>query len=217
MYGLGALVAVFLVSVPFTAAHVALAVRLQVTRVFWVLDFVATVYGAWWLTSSPWLIRIVGGSRLRVAAVAVLAAVSISRGYYLLDDQAAGRQLVRVNLRATPWTDALAWLRTQPKTWQVLADPGHAWKYGISVRVGAERDTVLESVKDSALAMYDRDVAMRVADRSAALMYFQSMTARDLRGLGAAYDINAVIVEQTRAVDLPVLYRNSGFVIYALR
>ena len=51
------------------------------------------------------------------------------------------------------------WLRAQPVNWHVLADPGHAWKYGSSVRVAARRDTLLESGKDSSMAMYDRDLA----------------------------------------------------------
>ena len=51
--GVLALGAVFLLSVPFTAAHLALAVQLQVTRVFWFIDFVAAIGLAWWITSSP--------------------------------------------------------------------------------------------------------------------------------------------------------------------
>ena len=47
----------------------------------------------------------------------------------------------------------------------MLADPGHAWKYGTSVRVAGERDVYLEEVKDVALALYSRDVAMRVLGR----------------------------------------------------
>ena len=51
----------------------------------------------------------------------------------------------------------------------MLADPGHAWKYGTSVRVSAARDVFLEEVKDSALAIYSRDVASRVVERTAAI------------------------------------------------
>ncbi len=36
-----------------------------------------------------------------------------------------------------------------------LADPGHAWKYGSSVRLAAGRDLFLEEVKDVALAVLE--------------------------------------------------------------
>ena len=62
----------------------------------------------------------------------------------------------------------MRWLARQPADVHVLADPGHAWKYGTSVRVAAERDVLLEEVKDSALAIYSRDVAVRVVERAAA-------------------------------------------------
>jgi hypothetical protein len=85
------------------------------------------------------------------------------------------------------------------------------------VRVGAERDTVLESVKDSALAMYDRSLALRVADRTAALGAFDRMTTREARALGTMYGADVLLVDVTRPFDLPVLYRNTAFVVYDLR
>jgi hypothetical protein len=99
----------------------------------------------------------------------------------------------------------------------VLADPQHAWKHGVSVRVAALRDTVLEVSKDSALAMYDRAIAMRVADRAAALADFDRLTTAGARALDARYDVDALVVEHPASVELPVLYRNARFVIYDLR
>jgi hypothetical protein len=215
--GVLALVGIFVVSVPLTAWHIALAVQLQVTRVFWLLDFVATAYVAWWLTSSPWWSRAIGARRGRIVAVALLGALAVGRGYYILDEQGPRKHLIQVGFPKTPWIDALLWLRAQPKTWNVLADPGHAWKYGVSVRVAAEKDTLLESVKDSALAMYDRPIALRVADRDGALRNFDQLTTAQVRDLDARYGIDAVIVEHAHVFDLPVLYRNSEFVIYGLR
>jgi hypothetical protein len=211
--GVGALLVVFLISVPFTALHVALAVQMQVTRVFWVMDFLATAYLAWWLSSAVEWQRLLGARVPRVAAVAVFAAASLARSHYVMVD----RSFLQIDLPNTPWVKAMQWLRSQPPGWTILADPGHAWKYGISVRVAAERDTVLESIKDSALGMYDRDVAMRVAERSAALRHFGEMTAAEMRALDPKYHIDAVIVERPRALDLPVLYRNADFTIYDLR
>jgi hypothetical protein len=214
--GVLALGAVFLLSVPFTAAHLALAVQLQVTRVFWFIDFVAAIGLAWWITSSP--MKAGALNRVRPVLVTLLVGLAaIGRGVYVMRVESPQRSLVQLNLPDSPWTDATAWLRRQPGSWQVLADPGHAWKYGSSVRVGAERDTVLESVKDSALAMYDRSLALRVADRTAALGAFDRMTTREARALGTMYGADVLLVDVTRPFDLPVLYRNTAFVVYDLR
>jgi hypothetical protein len=219
--GLGALVAVFLVSVPLVSAHVALAVQLQVSRVFWWLDFVAAAYAAWWLTSSPWWRRLGAASTIVRRAVplvlVILVLASAGRGYYAMHLDNPGRPLARIALPDTPWIDAMTWLRHQPGSWHVLADPAHAWKYGVSVRVGAERDVLLESVKDSALALYDRDAAMRVADRQAALSSFGQFTMADMRALAARYRLDVLVIDAARAFDAPVLYRNAGFVVYDLR
>src|SRR4029078_3485769 len=93
-----------------------------------------------------------------------------------------------------------------------LADPGHAWKFGVSVRIGGEKDTVLETGKDSALAMYDRTIAMRVAERAAALAGYPAPTTHALRALRARYGVDVAIVEAAPApVSLPELYRNAQF------
>lgn len=202
------LLVMFLVSVPLTEADLALAVQLQITRVFWVLDFIAIVYVAWWLTRTP---------RWAVTAVALLAVASAARGYYLLEVWQPDRELVTVELPDTQWMDAMHWLRTQPDDWHVLADPGHAWKYGISVRVAAQKDTVLESVKDSAIALYDRDVAVRVSARTQDLVDFDRMTDTRAHTLAARYDADVLVIESAHVLTLPVLYRNAQFVIYDLR
>jgi hypothetical protein len=214
--GVVALLLVFLISVPLTAMHIALAVQLQVTRVFWVMDFLATAYLVWWLSSAvTW--RVPASRRRPAAALVCFAILSLGRGYYVLRDQGADRGLVSLDIPATEWVDVMQWLRAQPPGWNILADPAHAWKYGLSVRVAAERDTVLEAIKDSALALYDRDIAMRVSERSEALRDFDDMSGADFRALAVKYDVHAVVLANPRTVDLPVLYRNSGFTIYGLR
>lgn len=206
--GLIASVAFFLASVPFTMADVALAVQLQITRVFWILDFVAIASIAWWLTQSR---------KVAMAAIGVCLVGSVARGYYLLEVDQPERQLARIELPDTPWMDAMRWLADQPADWHVLADPGHAWKYGISVRVGAGKDTVLESVKDSAVAIYNRDVAMRVADRARFTMEYDQMSMARVRMLDEKYDLDVVVVTAGHALDLPLLYRNASFTIFDLR
>jgi hypothetical protein len=206
--GLMASVIFFLASVPFTMADVALAVQLQITRVFWILDFVAIASVAWWLTQSRTMAKI---------AIGACLIGSIARGHYLLEVDQPERRLMTVQLPDTPWMDAMRWLGTQPADWHVLADPGHAWKYGISVRVGASRDTLLESVKDSAIAIYDREVAMRVADRARLTTEYDQMSEARLRMLDEKYDLDVAVVTAGRALNLPLLYRNAAFAIFDLR
>jgi len=194
--------------VPLTAMKVALAVQLQITRVFWVMDFIAIGYVAWWMTRHH---------RVAAAVVGLLAVASAGRGYYLLEVNQPEREIARIDLPVTPWNEAMTWLRTQPDDWHVLADPDHAWKYGVSVRLAATKDAVLESVKDSALSLYDRDIAARVAMRTRDLVDFDRLTTLRARSLDATYDLDVVIVEVHHLLDLPVLYRNEQFVIYDLR
>lgn len=210
--GLIALVVLFLCSVPFSAGRIAFAVQLQIARVFWLLDFAVTAYVAWWLMSG----RLTRTTTSRVILLLVLGAFSLGRGMYVLGVETK-RPLAEVALPATAWTEAMNWLAGQPPSVHVLADPGHAWKYGVGVRVAARKDTLLESVKDSAMAMYDRDSAMRVAERSAALAQFDEMTTDQLRSLQTRFGLDVLVVEADRTFAFPVLYRNAQFVIYDLR
>jgi hypothetical protein len=207
------LVPVFLVSLPFTMMRIALAVQAQVTRVFWLLDFATAAYLAWWLLDS------VGGTRPRVraAVLVVLAAASVGRGVFLVAGPDSGRQLVRLDLPDTPWVEAMRWIKDQPASWYVLADPGHAWKYGVSVRLAAEKDTLVEAGKDTALAMYDRRVAMAVGERLAAVPDFDRLTTAGARALRARYGLDVAIVLRSHRLELPVLHENAEFVVYDLR
>jgi hypothetical protein len=197
---------VFAVSQIFTAADLALAVQLQVSRVFWWLDFVLALYLAWWLTT-----------RARHFAVAAIIILSAGRGIYTLMFDQPERSIVRMDLAADGWTDVMRWIRTQPSDWQVLAHPDHAWIYGPSVRVAASRDVVLESVKDTSISMYSRATAMRVAERLNALSQFDTMTAGDFKAVAARYGATVLVVDRARVVDLPRLYANADFAVYDLR
>jgi hypothetical protein len=212
VHGLLALVALFLLSVPFSAARIALAVQLQIARVFWVLDFAAMAYVAWWLCS----LRLMQSRRGRITFLLLLGAASAARGTYVLAVE-TDRPLARLTLPPTDWTDAMRWLAAQPSSVHVLADPGHAWKYGVGVRQAASRDTFLETVKDSAMAMYDRQVAMRVAERTAITARFDEMTAEEVRALDARFEFDLFVVDAARTFPFPVAYRNARFVIYDLR
>ena len=209
VWGATALVALFLVTLPLVAAGLSLAVQFQISRIFWLVDFLALVY----------LIAAVADSRTSMTRTAIvtiaLLALSIGRGTYVMLVERPERALFEVHLPESPWEDAMRWMARQPPDVHVLADPEHAWKYGTSVRVSAERDVLLEEVKDSALAIYSRDVAVRLVERTDALGHFASLTADRARDLARRYDLDYLVTEADLA--LPAAYRNTQFRIYSLR
>jgi hypothetical protein len=180
-------------------------VQLQIPRVFWLVDLVA-------LSLAIGAIR---RQRVAMAVAGALLLVSLSRGIYVMTIEHPERALFAIQLPATPWEDAMAWMKRQPLDVHVLADPGHAWRYGSSVRVSAERDVFLEEVKDSALAIYSRDVAVRYLDRTRAIGDFTQLTAARAGELADAYDLDYLVSEADLA--LPVAYRNAQFKVYSLQ
>jgi hypothetical protein len=207
--GLLALFGGFLASLPLVAWHLALAVQLQVTRVFWLLDFALAAYLAWWVFDD-----LLASRRVRLAVIGVLLAASTGRGVHLLSGD---RHLFAARLPDTPWVQAMTWLQAQPPSLYVLADQGHAWKYGVSVRLAAEKDTFLEAGKDTSISMYDRAIALDVGRRLWEVRGFGQMTTAEARALAERYSLDVVVMEATHPLELPELYRNRQFVIYSLR
>jgi hypothetical protein len=204
-----ALVAVFLVTLPLVASGLSFFVQLQISRVFWMIDLLATIYLVGWFDLYE-------NRRPLLRWVAcVLLTVAAARGIFVFAYERPDRRVVSYDFADTPWHDVMRWLRTQPVDVNVLADPGHAWKYGSSVRVSGERDVFLEEVKDSAVAIYSRDVAVRVLDRKAALGDFSQLTAAGARELARRYELDYLIAPTPLA--LPVAYRNQQFIVYKLR
>ncbi len=204
-----ALVVLFLATLPFVAAGVFFFVELQISRVFWLIDFLATIY----------LLGAIDRARVapracRALAIALIA-FSAARGVFALWIERPERRLFAFALEDSEWHHAMRWLASQPVDVHVLADPGHAWKYGTSVRVSAGRDVFLEDVKDTAMAIYSRDVAMRVLERSRALDGFERLSTADARALAERYELDYIVT--TNALDLPVAYRNSRFIIFSVR
>jgi hypothetical protein len=208
VWGCTLLVAFFLATLPAVAAGTAFFVQLQISRVFWIVDFVATIYLLATVTSPR------AGRRVGLAIAAALVAISAGRGVYGLTVDHPERALFQVRMPPSPWLDAMGWLSRQPADVHVLADPGHAWKYGSSVRVAAGRDVLLEETKDAAVGIYSRDVALRVRERTEAIDDFPSMTADKATALAARYGLDYLVTEADLA--LPIAYRNERFRIYAL-
>jgi hypothetical protein len=213
-----ALVAIFFLTLPLVAMRVAVAVQLQVSRVFWMADLLALAYVVWWIAEAgrvPDAGRPLRPGRRPVLAFAGLALFAAVRGSYTLYAEHAGRPLISLHAPADAWADVTAYLRedTPPAT-HVLVDPDHAMRFGTSLRVLAERDVFLENVKDEAMSMYDRRMAQRVAERRVALGDFDRRTAPELQALGRRYALDVVVSE--RDLELPELYRNARFRVYRL-
>jgi hypothetical protein len=203
------LVVLFLIGWPLMLADVALALQLQISRIFWMLDFLAAVYIAWLLAEAP------ASPVIRRAIAAAVIAAAVGRGLYVWRVEHAGEPIVRVGLPQDDWHSAMQWIAQTPPDTHVLADPGHAWKYGTSVRVAGERDVYLEEVKDLALALYSREVALEALERIHDAQNFNALTTEELRALAVRYDLDYLVAD--RDVDLPVAYRNDQFRIYDLR
>lgn len=205
----GALVltAFFLATLPFVTMRYALAVQMQIPRVFWLVELVALLAIVVLLSNMP--------RRAIARGVAVfLLVVSAARGGVVLFGEKDG-QLVTIDLPANDWTAAMSWLRDNtPPGSHLLADPEHAWRYGSSVRVGAERDVFHEDVKDAALAMYDRGVAMRVVERRALTSGFPAKSVPELQALAREHALDFLVSHER--LDLPVVYENPTFRVYAL-
>ena len=214
VWGATALVALFVATLPGVAEGRSLLVQLQISRVFWLVGFLALVYVIAVVADAPDSGSRPAGRRLALVIVAVLVTFSTTRALYVMLVEHPERALVALRVPESNWEDAMRFVAQQPLSAHVLADPGHAWKYGTSVRVSAGRDVLMEEVKDSAVAIYSRDVAARVVDRTNALGDFSALTAARAVELARRYDLGYLVTETDLA--LPLVYRNSQFRIYAL-
>ncbi len=187
---------------------VALAIQLQPARTFWMFDFLAIIYVVWALaegrTPTP---------RRAIGALVMVLAFSVIRGVFVLVD--LERQPFRVDVSDDDWGRVMRWARTTPKDSGWLADPMHAVTYGVSVRVAGERDVFVEAVKDAAIGIYDRAVAMRTAERLDALPDFAGLTGEQAQALASRYDLDFIVTPATMA--LPVAFETGALRVYRLR
>ena len=204
------LVIAFAIALIFQSRVVALAIQLQPARVFWMLDFLATVYLVWWVAEGR------GGAQPRRAVIvaAALAVGGIVRGVYIMQVQFPDRPLVEIGIRDDDWGRAMRWARTTDRGSGWLADPLHAARYGTSVRVAGERAVFVEAIKDSALAMYDRNVALRTRERLEALGDFQALTAARAGELARSYDLDFLVTESV--MPLPVVFESGALRVYRI-
>ena len=212
VFGALALAGLFLLSLPFVAIRLALAVQLQVSRVFWLLELLATVYLVWF-AMERWARQ--GTRPVARWVTIVLALASLSRGAYIMLIEQPERRIIQRSLPDNQWSDVMSWVRQTPVDAHVLADPNHAFRYESSERILGQRDVFLEASKDTAVATYSRVIAHRVFERIQAVGDFETMTTDRARLLAARYDLDYLITE--RSLDLPRAYENAQFRVYALQ
>ena len=223
--GCAVLVCLFLASVPLSHAHIALVVQLQTSRIFWLLDVLASAFMGWLLIESPlWSrsswhrVSIVGLAGLRTAprwgVVAILVVLAISRGVYVTFVVPAGRPITDDQAIVADWRVVMKWAGQQPIGTHFLADPGHANLYGSSVRVASGRDVYLEIVKDVGMAIYSADIAHRVKRRVDDLGHFANLNPERARSLARRYDLDFLVTEHD--VPLPEATRSGRFHVYDL-
>jgi len=208
--GCVSLVLVFAATLPFNAARLALAIQLQPSRIFWMLDFLAVIYVVW--AAAEGLTADARRARMVALAIVVLATV---RGTYIMFVEFPDRRVAQVRINDDDWGRAMAWARGSRAGSGWLADPGHAVRYGTSVRIAGERDVFVEAIKDGAVGMYDRSVALRTRERVEALGDFTTLTSERARALSSQYDLDYLVSE--RALDLPLEFSSGAVKIYRLQ
>ncbi len=214
MAGAAALLAGFLVTLPLVAAGSALFVQLQTSRVFWVLDLLATAALVGALVDGERRPAGTPPARWRQAIAAVLVAVAVARGLWVTFVEHGSRAAIAWTLPSDDWGNVIAWARTEPAGVHFLADPGHAWKHGAPLRY-AGRDVFLEEVKDTSMAIYSRESAERVIRRQQAIGDFETLDEGRAAELAATFGVDYLVVDRDFA--LPLAHREGPFRIYRLR
>ena len=204
------LVLVFAAALPLNAARVAIVIQLQIPRIFWMLDFLAVAYACWLLVEAGEF------TRRRAALVAgALILASSARSAYIKFYKFPERPVAQIRIPDTDWGRAMIWARGTPRDSNWLASPLHAVQYGSSLRVAGERDVFVEGIKDAAIGMYERDVAIRTRDRLQELEDYDGMTPERAHALATKYGLDFMVSEQTLA--LPVAFSSGALRIYRLR
>ncbi len=199
---------VFAATLPFNAARLALAIQLQPSRIFWMLDFLAVIYVVWAAAEGV----AADARRARMVALAIVL-LSTVRGAYIMLVEFPDRRVAQVRVSDDDWGRAMAWARGSRPGSGWLADPGHAARYGTSVRVAAERDVFVEAIKDGAVGMYRpprratdagaRGGARRLHDVDSRASTRAGVAVRPRLSRGRAGDGPAAGVHFRRGEDLP--------------
>jgi Domain of unknown function (DUF6798) len=211
---LGALLlfGIFVLSLPLIAARVALAIQLQTSRVFWPIEFLATAYVVWVLAEAPWTVT-PAHKRARIL-IAILLVTAAARGFYILRIE-HHNPLVAVWPQETDWRRLGRWIAaTTPRDAHFLVHPEHVYRYGSSFRVVAQRDVLVEVVKDRAMAMYSREAAVRLEERLQAAGDVAVLDEGRIAALAKQYDLDYLVTE--RELNLPMVRQEGALRLYRL-
>ena len=212
VWGCLSLLAVFACAVALHAWRIALAIQLQPARIFWMLDVLATVYLVWLLAEGS-----AHRPRRRAAAVAaVVIALTVARSAYVGAIRFPERSFATLGIPDDDWGRVMTWARTSTDVsshW--LADPVHAARYGTSVRVAGHRDVFVEEIKDAAIGMYSRPVAIRTRDRLDELGHFGELGPDRANELAERYGLDYLVAD--RPFDLPEVFQSGRLRVYRLQ
>ena len=211
--GAMALAVIFFAWLPFSALHVAIAVQMQVTRVFWMIDCLGTVYLVWIIAEGTAPAHALK-KRATIAATAIVA-LSVVRGLYSCFVQFPDRRIVSIDISQPDWRDAMAWAQTTDPGSGWLADPHHAALYGSTVRAAGHRDVIIDLLKDPAIATYDREVAMRLADRERSLAELAWDTPEGAHALAGRYSLDYLVIDHR--LNLPLVHQSGSLFVYRIR
>ena len=126
------------------------------------------------------------------------------------------RRFVQAALEDSDWVRVGGWVAARaPIDAHLLADPDHDWRFGHSARITARRDVLVEGVKDAAIALYDRDVALRVQSRLEAIGDFAALDATSARALASRFDLDLLVIDRDMALEQ--LHREGRFRVYRLK
>jgi hypothetical protein len=73
----------------------------------------------------------------------------------------------------------------------------------------------VEAIKDGALGMYERSIAMRTRERVEAIGDFNALTSDKAAALSARYDLDYLVTDQE--LPLPLAFSSGAVRIYRLR
>ena len=210
VFGCLSLLIIFVLVLPFNQARVALAVQLQTPRIFWMLDFLATVYAVWGLAEG--MATVPRRARLAAAAIALaswrVARTCCSSSFPNVRSPNCG---CPTTIGAGPWRGP-GTPRPIPAGWRIRCTPSsmaRACASPANETSSSRRSRTPPSACTSAASPFARATASQRSVISRAL------TPTRARTLGAQYNLDYLVAEQP--LDLPLAFQSGKLKVYRLR
>jgi hypothetical protein len=146
--------------------------------------------------------------------MAVLLVAAAARGFYVLRIE-HHNPLVAIWPQETDWRRLGRWIAAAtPHDAHFLVHPEHVYRYGSSFRVVAQRDVLLEVVKDRAMAIYSREAAVRLEERLEAVGDVAVLDEGRIMTLAKRYDLDYMVTE--RELNFRLVHQEGALRLYAL-